>query len=71
MWCIVCSKNVCSSGLIWVLRVICAVFGYLFSNMVSMKWSKNIFDKLARRARTQILTDDTQIIGSPNYGSLK
>ena len=33
--------------------------------------SKNIFDKLARRARTQILTDDTQIIGSPNYGSLK
>ena len=26
------------------------------------------FDKLARRARTQICTDDTQITGTPNYG---
>ena len=25
-------------------------------------------DKLAHRARTQILTDDTQITGTPNYG---
>ena len=47
---------------------------FLFSNYSApyLKFSWLIcsvgFDKLARRARTQIRTDYTQILGTPNYG---